>query len=81
MLEFELSRYEAMHQRILDKKAILLSQEELIQTLAKEVKMQQANGGDKDLTRLKLIELAEKELERDSLAKKKDKNLPEISKN
>ncbi len=43
--------------------------------------MQQARGGDKDSTRLKLIELAEKELERDSLAKKKDKNLPEISKN
>lgn len=39
MLDFELSRYEAMHQRILDKKAILLSQEELIQSLAKEVKL------------------------------------------
>lgn len=48
MLEFEISRYEAIHARIKEKKNILLSQEELIQTLAKEVRAQQALGGDKD---------------------------------
>lgn len=48
-------------------------------TLAKEVKTQQAVGGDKDHERHKLMELAEKELERDSLLAKKDKNYPVIS--
>ena len=65
MLEFELSRFEAIQNRIREKKRILINQEELIQTLAKEIKLQQARGGDKDKTRLKLIELAEKELEKD----------------
>jgi hypothetical protein len=50
----------------------------LILTLAKEVKAQQLVGGDKDHERYKLMELAEKELERDSLLAKKDKNYPAI---
>jgi len=78
MLEFEIQRYEAIAARIKEKKHILLSQEELILTLAKEVKAQQVVGGDKDHERYKLMELAEKELERDSLLAKKDKNYPAI---
>ncbi len=81
MLDFELSRFEAIHARIKEKKHILLSQEELIQTLAKEVRNQQAIGGDKDQARVLLIELAEKDLERDSLLSKKGKHLPAITRN
>ena len=43
--------------------------------------MQQAVGGDKDKARQLLIELAEKDLERDTLLAKKDKNLPTITRN
>ena len=81
MLEFEISRLEPIHNRISEKKQTLLSQEELIQTLAREVKLQRAAGAGADNARTKLMQLAEMDLERDTLLAKKDKNLPVITRN
>ena len=56
-------------------------QEQVISALAKEVRQLQSNyGGNKSKTREKLIEVAQKQLELETLQRSKEQNLPEIEK-
>ena len=67
-----------MQDRLRQKKDLILTQEDLIRSLAKEVKSQQKLGGDQETLRSRLIEVVEKSMERDQLLHTRETNLPQI---
>ena len=64
--------------RIRAKKDTILNQEAVIRSLAREVKIQQMQGCDQNAVRNKLIQMTEKELERDELQNLQTSNAPQI---